>query len=162
LRDEYKIGNNGMAYYSSSDCFYQIIPPTPIHEKVYLCARYFEIEKLKKYFSRDPYELILEVDSRKAYFFLQRNNHKFLWNKFEELIPNKHKKGGWSQKRYQENRKLAIQAFAKKIAYFLKESFIENEELKVKRISLQGNKFFCLTIISYLDQRLIPFLTNDS
>jgi peptide chain release factor subunit 1 len=139
LRIYKKTPPNGLAAFSGNIAaqegkknfkVWSIEPPVPLNTRIYRCDKTFVLDLLRDMLeTKEVYGLIV-MDRRDADIALLKGKTIIPLQKTHSEVPGKIKAGGQSAKRYAQNTELAAKAHYKKVAEYVKEQFLGNENLK--------------------------------
>jgi len=139
LRLYKKTPENGLCAYSGnvaeregqSDVqVWSIEPPIPLKTRIYRCDKTFVLEPLAEMMeTKESYGLIV-MDRRDADIAMLKGKTIVPLLKTHSEVPGKFRAGGQSAQRFARNRELAAKDHYKKVADYVKDQFLGNENLK--------------------------------
>ncbi len=105
-------------------------PPVPLNQRLYRCDKEFVIEPLKEMIDDVNVFGLVVLDKREGNIALLKGKTIIPLKQTQSAVPGKTRAGGQSAPRFERLRDGAAKEFMKKIAYLMKEEFLENHELK--------------------------------
>lgn len=109
---------------------WSIEPPLPLKTRIYRCDKDFQLDILRDMLNiQEVYGLVV-MDSRDATIALLKGKTIIPLVKTHSHVPGKFKAGGQSAVRFSRIREIAAQDHYKKVAEYMKESFLGNESIK--------------------------------
>lgn len=109
------LDENGCAYFVGAGRA-EKVRPADLQTTQYRCGKVFWLEPLERY-TDEAYEVgVILVDAHDACVaFFNHSRFRGLWSD-SSMVPRKHRKGGWSQSRYQRLREGALKSWHRLIA----------------------------------------------
>ena len=109
---------------------WSIEPPIPLKTRIYMCDKTFVTAPLEEMMEiKEVYGLIV-LDRRDANIAYLKGKTIVPLVKTHSEVPGKFKAGGQSSVRFARNRELAAKAHYNKVAEYVKEQFLGNQNLK--------------------------------
>lgn len=133
---------------------YHLIPKRPVRRKYYICQKDFDVSYLLDLEQEKIGDMIIAIDTYFSTIAYNSNDDIRILKEYTSGVKNKQKKGGFSQQRYERNRRIGIQQFQRRIADQLKEWIIESETYKINGIKIIGSGNQKYKFIKELDERL--------
>lgn len=107
-----------------------IQPPDPVASYVYRCDSNFFLEPLEGMLKEKESFGLVVVDRNEATIGWLKGNRVEVVKSFESLVPNKHRKGGQSQRRFERLTEEAAHEFFKKVAGICEQAFLNVPEFQ--------------------------------
>ncbi len=109
---------------------WSIEPPLPVKTRIYRCDKEFVLGLLEDMLdTKEVYGLVV-MDRRDAHIAHLKGKTIVPLLKTHSEVPGKFKAGGQSAQRFARNRELAAKAHYKKVAEYVKEKFLGDQNLK--------------------------------
>lgn len=113
-------------------------PPNPIGKFFYRCDRKFFLDDLVKLYDlHEDYGIVL-ISGKRCEFYLHNKTNTKLLKAFDECLPNAHKAGGSSSARFGRIHDEKVARYAKKIAEYMLQYYITDNQLICKGIIVAG------------------------
>lgn len=109
---------------------WSVEPPIPINTRIYRCDKEFVLNILEEMMQIEEVYGLVVLDRRDANIAYLKGKTIVPLLKTHSEVPGKFKAGGQSAARFARNRELAAKAHYKKVAEYVKEKFLGNDNLK--------------------------------
>lgn len=123
---------------SGKSIFIPIISEKTIEKMMYKCSKKFDVEYLQQKSKISSVNLHIGIDGSNSTIVAQEQDSFSTLAAKKAYVKNKQKKGGYSQQRYERNRRHQRHNYLKSISEYLKEEIIENKTIKTDAIFLYG------------------------
>jgi hypothetical protein len=130
-----------------------LVPPFPIEEEFTIMGDCFELSLLNKML--DTPILIVSLHAGESFLGFALSKDKFQAKELvRSMVKEKHSKGGWSQKRFEQLREEDIRCHVKIVMEKLKE-FVHDYRLIAKMVVVGGDTILINQILPFIDLPVI-------